>query len=64
MRYFRGSLVAYIVLVLWLVGCIGWVMNILNIIAHISEPITMMLVLQCIGVVVAPLGAVLGWVIW
>ena len=40
----------------------GWVLNILNIIAFSGE-ITGLLVIQVIGVFIAPLGVVLGYVL-
>lgn len=42
-------------------GVIGWIMNIAKIVATVADPITGLLILRCIGVVFAPLGAVLGW---
>ena len=46
---------------IWLAGIVGWVMNIVTIAQSSFDPITGMLVLRCIGVVLAPLGAVLGY---
>ena len=40
---------------------IGWVMNIIEIVQTVADPITGMFVLRCVGIVVAPLGAVLGY---
>lgn len=42
-------------------GVIGWVMNIIDIVHAVSDPITGMFVLRCVGIFVAPLGAVLGY---
>lgn len=44
---------------LWLLGIIGWVLNIMQIAQ--SDHITGMIVVRIIGVFMAPLGAVLGW---
>ena len=52
-----------IIFVTWIAGIVGWVMNIMNIIEVIDLEITGVFVIQCIGVVVAPLGAVMGWII-
>jgi hypothetical protein len=41
---------------------IGWVMNILAIAHSNFSDITGLLVLRVVGIFVAPLGAVLGWV--
>lgn len=59
-----SSVIGLVFISLILFGVIGWVMNIMNIISHINDPITAMIVLQGIGVLAAPLGAVLGWVVW
>eukprot|EP00873_Tetraselmis_striata_P020737 jgi/Tetstr1/441001/TSEL_029269.t1 len=42
-------------------GIAGWIMNIVKIVGSVADPITGLLILRCIGVVLAPLGAVLGW---
>ena len=39
---------------------IGWVLNIVEIAK--SESITGFVLVRCLGVVMAPLGAILGWV--
>lgn len=40
----------------------GWVMNILEIVNQCCEPLTGLMVIRIIGIFVAPLGAVLGYV--
>lgn len=40
---------------------IGWVSNIVQIIHHINDPLTNMMILRWVGIFVAPLGAILGW---
>ena len=51
---------------LWVIiilgGCLGWVLNIIKLVAVISDPLTGMTVLRGVGIVVAPLGAILGYV--
>jgi hypothetical protein len=50
-----------VILLLWVVGGWGWVWNIMKIVdSDIGAPIGM-LVMRIIGVFVAPLGAVLGF---
>ena len=44
-----------------LAGITGWVMNIFDIVAAVSDPITAMFILRCVGIFVAPLGAILGY---
>ena len=45
----------------FLIGFIGWCMNIGAIVSTINHPITGMFIFRCIGVVAAPLGAILGF---
>jgi hypothetical protein len=39
----------------------GYVWNIVKLVAIVSDPVTGMLVLRAIGVVVVPLGCIIGW---
>lgn len=41
---------------------IGWVMNIVQLFGLADGGITGKFVLKCIGIFIAPLGAVLGWI--
>ena len=50
-----------IIAVVVLAGIVGWVMNIFDIVAAVSGPITAMFILRCVGIFVAPLGAILGY---
>lgn len=50
------------IVALWLAGIVGWVMNIITIINIAPLEMTGMLVARVIGVFVAPLGAVLGYI--
>ncbi len=43
-------------------GVIGWIWNIVKIVQSGFDVITGMFIARCIGVFVAPLGAVLGWI--
>lgn len=45
-----------------LAGVAGWLMNIFAIVSAVSEPITAMFILRCVGIFIAPLGAILGYV--
>lgn len=42
-------------------GAIGWILNIVKIIASLGDVVTGMFIARCIGAFVAPIGAVLGW---
>lgn len=44
-----------------LLGAVGWVWNIVKIIGTGFDVFTGMLIARCIGVFIAPLGAVLGY---
>lgn len=48
-------------LVVAVVAMTGWVMNIFKLIEVINDPISGMFVMRAIGIVAAPLGAVLGF---
>jgi lipopolysaccharide export LptBFGC system permease protein LptF len=45
-----------------LFGVIGWILNIATIAQSSLDPITGMIVIRIIGVFIAPLGAILGYV--
>ena len=44
-----------------LVLMVGWVMNIVTLVQHVNDPVTTMTVLRAVGILVAPLGGVLGY---
>ena len=44
-----------------LAAIVGWVMNIVEVVQTVSDPITGMFILRCFGIIAAPLGAVLGY---
>lgn len=48
-------------LAIGLLGAVGWVWNIVKIIGTGFDVFTGMLIARCIGVFIAPLGAVLGY---
>ena len=47
--------------VIWVAAVGGWIWNIVKIVGALSDPITGMFVFRCVGVIVAPLGAILGY---
>jgi hypothetical protein len=49
------------IIVLWVAGLIGWVLNIMTIFNTINLPINGEFILRIIGVPMAPLGAILGY---
>ncbi len=58
----RGfTLTELVIAILWLVGTVGWILNIVWIVKDVSHPLTTMFILRCVGIFVAPLGAVLGF---
>jgi hypothetical protein len=59
MRAIAGFGIAYVLVLIGL--AIGWVMNIVSIIHHINDPLTNMMILRWVGIIVAPLGGVVGW---
>lgn len=52
---------ALFVVLLWLAAAIGWVINIVKLIGSINDPVTVMHILRSVGIIFAPLGAVLGY---
>lgn len=51
-----------LIVLICVVGAIGWVMNAVKIITAISDPLTRMFILRCVGLFLAPLGAILGFI--
>lgn len=49
------------VLGLFLAACIGWVLNIIEVVKTISDPMTTLMLARLVGVIAAPLGAILGY---
>ena len=58
---FEQKIWYYLIFAFVVLFALGWVLNIVGIIAVISDPVTGMFILRCIGVFVAPLGAILGY---
>lgn len=56
----KGLIVLWLALVV--AGIAGWVMNIVQVVQQASEPFTVLLAVKIIGILIAPLGAVLGWI--
>lgn len=48
-------------IVIWLALFVGYVLNVIHAIAHISEPLTGLEVLRFVGFLAFPLGAALGY---
>lgn len=55
------NIVSLSIVLVWIVGAIGWVWNIVKLVAVISDPLTAMVIVRAVGVFFAPLGAVLGF---
>lgn len=51
----------FVVVMLFVFGVGGWIANMYKIVQSSFDVITGMFIARCIGVFVAPLGAVLGW---
>jgi len=39
----------------------GWLMNIAAIVAALAAPVDGLFIFRCVGIFIAPLGAILGW---
>ena len=59
-----GSILAFVILsaAFWAFLWIGWLDNLMNIIEHHGE-FTGTLIVQIIGVLIVPLGIIMGWII-
>jgi hypothetical protein len=53
--------VGLFVIALWLAAAVGWIMNIYKIVMTMGDPLTGLFIFRCIGVLAAPIGAVLGY---
>mgnify|MGYP006948435063 CR=1 FL=1 len=63
MRKQRGfSLGELLVALIYIFGIIGWIMNIVQVVRTMNDPLTGYFVLKCVGILAAPLGAILGWI--
>lgn len=64
MRKFQSGFTAFelFIVVFVVLGFGGWVANVVKLIGSNFDPITGLVIARCIGVVLAPLGAVLGFV--
>lgn len=54
-------IVGLIAITVVVAGILGWILNIGALINAADAPITAMFVLRCVGIFVAPLGSVLGY---
>ncbi len=62
MKKQRGATVVELIVAVLLVGgMLGWILNVWDIFKAVSNPITGLFILRCVGVFVAPLGAILGY---
>lgn len=52
----------FFVLVIWVLGAGGWILNLIQVVMHIKDPLTAYIVLKIIAIFAFPLGCVLGWV--
>lgn len=49
------------VIAIWILACIGWAMNLVKAVGALGDPITGLFVFRWVGIIVAPLGAILGY---
>ena len=50
-----------VVSLIWIVGVIGWIMNIVKVFGMADAEITGMFIIRIVGIFLAPLGAILGF---
>ena len=61
MKYKGFTLIELLIVVFVLLAGGGWIANIWKIISHIADPISLLIILRCVGTVFFPLGCVLGY---
>lgn len=62
MKHKTGSIGCFLAtLILWIVAVTGWFMNVYAVYQHIEDPLTTKMILRIAGIVVFPLGVVLGY---
>lgn len=52
----------YLLFTVFILGFAGWIMNIMTIAGSNFNDLTGLLILRVVGIFVAPMGAVLGWI--
>lgn len=46
---------------IWIAGIAGWIMNLVKVIDSLGLEQTNMFMFRCVGIIVAPIGCVLGY---
>ncbi len=54
------TIVEQILAIVWVIGFIGWIINIVAVVHGDFANISGLLVVRCIGIFIAPIGAFLG----
>ena len=49
-------------ILIWFAVVAGWIMNVLTIANHLSDPLTIMIIFRMVGIFVFPIGVILGYV--
>jgi len=49
-------------IIFWIAIGIGWVLNLIQIISHMHDYISLFMIIKILGLFAAPLGGILGWV--
>lgn len=57
-----GPVTWLLLVTVFVLGLAGWVMNIMTIAGSSFNDLTGLLVLRVVGIFIAPMGAVLGWI--
>jgi hypothetical protein len=57
MQYFGFGFILF-----WIVCVVGWIGNVVQIVARIHDEITVLMILKIVGIFVPPLGSIMGWV--
>jgi hypothetical protein len=60
-RQITDSFFGFMIVMIFILGVGGWIWNIVKIVQTLNAELTGMFIARCIGVFVAPIGAVLGF---
>lgn len=58
-----GLVLVLFFIAIWILGIIGWILNIVHIFSKTPIVFDGETIIQIIGIFIAPLGAVLGWIL-
>lgn len=62
MKYQNGTTLTELLIVMFIIaGAGGWIANVVKLIGALNDPITGLFIARCVGVLMPPFGAILGY---